>query len=151
MGSTAVSLPYGLYQGGRKGINCSSWLELFHSGQTPHSHYLHYSFHMKTQDIPGALESSCFNMSNSLFPTYSLLQKVWLKVRSLQGVIGFTEYSPIWHNSVHTELVKLPCAGMWKHWGNITNSTVCQMQCNDGRPASSLVALSQTTLQGSSD
>lgn len=31
--------------------------------------------------------------------------------------MGFMEYSPLWGNSAYEELIKLPCAGMWKRSG----------------------------------
>lgn len=47
----------------------------------------HMRYHMKMQDIPGGLEY-VLTPQNRLYPTYFLLQKVWLKVKPLQGSQG---------------------------------------------------------------
>lgn len=69
------------------------------------------------QSIPTALEASAFGKPQKSFPTYSLIQKIWNKVRYLQGATGFNEFSPIWANESYPELAKLQHADRWKRHG----------------------------------
>lgn len=86
------------------------------SSMSPSTHSI-MRHRMKVRDIPRGLDASCFATSNRTYPTYSLIPKNWLKVHALQGVTGFTEYSPLLDNSAYGELMKLPCAVWWKMRG----------------------------------
>lgn len=73
-------------------------------------------FTSKCEALDG-LEALQYNKSNKLFPTYALMQKIWNKVRMLQGVQGYTKYSPIWENNHYTEIAKIPYGVKWKQYG----------------------------------
>ena len=63
------------------------------------------------------LEALWYAKSNKRFPTYVLMQKVWNKVRMMQGVTGYTKYSPIWDNLHYREIAKIPYGSRWKQHG----------------------------------
>lgn len=65
----------------------------------------------------GWSETLHFSKSNKLHPTYVLMQKVWNTVRMMQGVQGFTKYSPIWDNNYFPEIAKLQYGTKWKQFG----------------------------------
>lgn len=50
-------------------------------------------------------------------PTLMLIQKIWNKGKQLQGVIGFTEYSPLWGNHSYLWLAKLQQGPRWNAFG----------------------------------
>lgn len=65
------------------------------------------------ETIPMGLEAQKFIRSNKQTPTLSLIQKIWNKGRQLQGVQGFTDFSPIWENRTYVELAKLQQGPRW--------------------------------------
>lgn len=69
------------------------------------------------QNVATGLQALAFTKSNKLFPTYVLMQKIWNKVRQLQGVNGFTGYNPIWDNRYYKKLQSLPRAARWRSFG----------------------------------
>lgn len=67
--------------------------------------------------IPMALEALSFTKPHKQYPTFSIVQKVWHKSKYLQKAVGYTDYSPIWHNDTYTELAKLQSGARWKAYG----------------------------------
>ena len=72
--------------------------------------------------IPEALEAQAFAKPHKKFPTFSLIQKVWNKVKYVQNAEGYTKYSPIWQNDTYIELAKLQSGARWRQYG-ITHLT----------------------------
>lgn len=68
-------------------------------------------------DVPTGMKALAYAKSNKRFPTYALMQKIWNKLRQLQGVEGFTKYSPIWANRYYEELMWLDCGARWRRYG----------------------------------
>lgn len=80
----------------------------------PSAHILRFT---SRREVADGLEALQYNKSNKLFPTYALMQKIWNKVRMLQGVEGFTRYSPIWENNHYSEIAKIPYGPKWQQYG----------------------------------
>ncbi|PIO41169.1 hypothetical protein AB205_0205770, partial [Aquarana catesbeiana] len=72
---------------------------------------------VKKYSVPTALEAMNFGKSNKKYPTYDLIQKIWSKTKYMQGVTGFTDYSPIWFNDTYPELAKMQNGAIWRRYG----------------------------------
>lgn len=64
-----------------------------------------------------ALEAQAFGMPQKIFPKKNLIQKIWNKVKYLQGAMGITEFSSIWSNNTYLELAKLQYIALWRRYG----------------------------------
>lgn len=71
--------------------------------------------------VPVAHEAQAFGKPYKLHPTYNLLQKKWNK--ALQGVTGFTEYSPIWLNGTSQAAARW---AMEEIWGGVSEANFPQ-------------------------
>lgn len=69
------------------------------------------------ESIPEGLEAQRLQKPNKQMPTYTLIQKVWNKVKQLQHVTGYTAYSPIWENNSYEELAKIKQGPRWHPLG----------------------------------
>lgn len=72
-------------------------------------------FASEAKTIPMGLEAQLFLKSNK--QPLTLRQKIWNKSRKLQGVQGFTNFSPIWGNRSYVELAKLQQGSRWHAYG----------------------------------
>lgn len=58
---------------------------------------------VKGESVPAALEALAFGKPDKLYLIYNLIQKIWNKMKYLQGVTGYTEFSLIWSNETYPE------------------------------------------------
>lgn len=72
---------------------------------------------MGVNDVAEGLETLVYAKSNTKFPTFALLQKIWNKARHLQAIKGFIKYNPIWNNGYYPELQFLTCGARWRKHG----------------------------------